>query len=270
MNTLPSPVDRAYSIAFTPRCGSNAICDLLSQNQLGMPTELFQTAFEHNEHFPKDAGRGMLDRFNELIAHYQVRGVFGVKMGHDHRAAVDERLAGAIPGYRSLGDILPNHRWVWISRRDKILQAISLCRAETSDHWLSSGESAKEPQPFAYDYFEILSRLMMVSVADVAWETYFSKMQINFHRIFYEDFFDDVESAMSKLIDFLGGPAENCKLERVHFRPNLRVQRDAVNFEMRERFIADLARVGGREFEAEKAKPLEQWNRFFFERRWRK
>ena len=267
-NAIPS-IDRSYSIAFTPRSGSNAICHLLAQSGVGAPGELFQEPLGNHEHFPRRDGQDFLDRFFRLIERHQACGIFGAKMSHDHRAAVDELLVEAIPGYRTLDDVLPNHRWVWLTRRDKILQAISLCRAETSNSWVHTQQISVKSQNFKYDYLEILSRFLLLSAADLAWDIYFSKYDIVHYKIIYEDFFTDSEHGLNQLADYLGGVPKGFREGRVLPIAPLQIQRDAESLEMRERFIADLERVGGREFEAEQGEQLKRWNRFFFERGWR-
>jgi LPS sulfotransferase NodH len=109
----------------------------------------------------------------------------------------------------------------------------------------------------------------MLSAADLAWDVYFSKYGIVHHKIIYEDFFADTEHGLNQLVDYLGGVPEGFREGRVLSIAPLQVQRDAESLEMRERFIADLERVGGRAFEAEQGEPLKRWNRYFFERGWR-
>ncbi len=133
-------------------------------------------------------------------------GSFGSKISHHHRAALDEYFRNAIPGYRQLGDVLPKHRWVWLTRRDKILQAISLCRAEQSNNWAVTSGTKVGPDCFKYDFFEILSRLEMLLPWDFIWELYFQVQNIKPLGLIYEDFCGDVRGQMKRLIDYLDGP----------------------------------------------------------------
>ena len=114
-------------------------------------------------------------------------------MSHDHRARLDEQLRSAIPGYSRIDDLLPHHRWVWLVRRDKILQAISWCRAEASNQWISGQSDVGKPDEYSYDFFDILSRTMLIYGGELAWETYFHENSIKPLIVVYEDFFRDLE-----------------------------------------------------------------------------
>ncbi|GGF26262.1 hypothetical protein GCM10011611_35410 [Aliidongia dinghuensis] len=110
---------------------------------------------------------------------------------------------------------------------------------------------------------------MIISAANLAWDVYFSKYKIAHHKIVYEDFFENPDAALSRLISFLGGRPEDFGEGRILSATPLQVQRDAESFEMRERFIADLEHVGESAFETRQGESLRRWNRFFFERGWR-
>jgi LPS sulfotransferase NodH len=252
---------RCYTIAFTVRSGSNAICDLLARNGLGAPSEWFQKPPSAQNDQP------WLDAFVRLINERQAEGTFGSKMMHDHRARLDERLRAAIPGYRCLDDLLPFHRWLWLVRKDKALQAISLCRAERSGSWAMTESANMAPGDYEYDFIHVLSRLLMIQGGDFAWEVYFQQHGIEPFVIVYEDFFQDLDRQLPKLIDYLGGLPPG--RAAVDMGQSFRIQRDAVSYALRQRFISDLTRIGEDSFAQEMGEPIKRWERFFFDRRWR-
>src|ERR1700734_699452 len=94
-------VQRSFTIAFTMRSGSNAICDILAKNGLGSAGEWFQQPLAPIGDEP------WLNAFVRLVNQNQAGGVFGSKMSHDHRAALDLNLRKAIPGYGRLDGVLP-------------------------------------------------------------------------------------------------------------------------------------------------------------------
>jgi trehalose 2-sulfotransferase len=265
--TPPSPnptaghttVKRSYTIAFTMRSGSNEICNLLARNGLGSPGEFFQ------KRLPASPGL-ILDSFSRIVNRYQFEGVFGSKMSHEHRAALDEQLSSAIPQYTRIDDLLPDHRWVWLVRQDKILQAISWCRAETSNRWAESSVQKGTGSVYNYDFHHILSRVMMIYTAELAWETYFREHQIEPFKIVYENFFRDLDHELRKLVDYLGGLAPSRK--SLDKGSTFAIQRNEHTYALRQRFVADLSRVGSNGFTTELGKPLNNWVRFFFERGW--
>jgi trehalose 2-sulfotransferase len=258
-STGQTSVQRSYTIAFTMRSGSNELCNLLAKNGLGSPGEFFQ------KRLPGGPGL-VLDSFSKVINHYQRQGVFGSKMSHDHRAALDEQLRMAIPHYTRIDDVLPNHRWVWLVRQDKILQAISWCRAETSNRWAEPGEAKTKVIDYNYDFIHILSRVMMIFSAELAWEMYFRENRIEPFKIVYEELFRDVDQELKRLVDYLGGPGPGRK--SLAKSSTFAVQRNEQSYALRQRFVNDLARLGSEGLTRELGKPLNTWVRFFFERGW--
>lgn len=252
-------ISRSYTIAFTMRSGSNEICNLLAKNGLGNPGEFFQKSL------PGSPGL-ILDSFSRIVNRYQSGGVFGSKMSHEHRAALDEQLGRAIPQFVRIDDLLPNHRWVWLVRQDKILQAISWCRAESSNSWAESLSDKTKRKEYQYDFIHIISRVMMIYTAELAWEIYFRQMQIQPLKIVYEEFFRDPDRQLKNFIAYLGGlPSGRKSIEK---DATLAIQRNEQSYALRDRFVADLIRVGSNGLTTELGKPLHRWIRFFFERGW--
>lgn len=253
-------ITRSFTIAFVVRSGSTAICDLLARNGLGSPGEWFQTPIVPIGDEP------WLDAFTRFVREHQAEGVFGLKLSYDHRALLDSYLREAIPGYRRLDDVLPAHRWVKLVRKDKVLQAISLCRAESSGHWIMT-EPDQAPREFEYDFFHVHSRLMGILAGELIWELYFQGQGIDPLVIVYEDFFQDLDRQLPRLIDFLGGlPAGRTSLD---IGQRFKIQRDEANYALRERFISDLSRVGEPSLAQEIGAPWDRWVRFYSERQWR-
>jgi len=252
---------RTYTIAFAMRSGSNEICSLLTYNGLGAPTELFQYPF------PPEPDPAQLTGFLSVVRDRQVNGIFGSKMSHNHRAALDEYFRNYVPGYQRLDDVLPNHRWVWLTRSDKILQAISLCRAEQSDTWAATSATSMECDRFRYDFLEILSRLLMLLTSDFIWQLYFQRQGITPLAIVYEDFFQDVDAQLKRLIEYLGGPCYGHS--QINTTSRYAIQRTDADATIRERFAEELSRLGEVGLAKQLGLPLELWNQFFFGYGWR-
>ena len=254
-------ITRSFTIAFTMRSGSNEICNLLAKNGLGSPSEFFQNPLPTNE------PGSVLEGLARIINQHQVDGIFGSKMSHDHRARLDEQLRSAIPGYSRIDDLFPHHRWVWLVRKDKILQAISWCRAEASHQWISGPHDAAKPGEYGYDFFAVLSRTMLIYGGELAWETYFRENSIKPLIVVYEDFFRDLEHQLRGLIDYLGGlPTERASLDT---STTFEIQRNEKSYAVRQRFISDLGRMGEQSMSQELGESLNKWGRFFFEQGWR-
>jgi LPS sulfotransferase NodH len=253
-------LSRSYTIAFTMRSGSNEICNLLGINRLGIPGEFFQKPLSSD---PAE----FVKSFRQIVSQNQVGGVFGSKMSHDHRAMLDEQLRGMVAGYRGIDSLLPAHRWIWLKREDKVLQAISWCRAEASNQWAVMRSDKVESPVFSYDFFHVLSRVMMIYVGELAWEVYFREHKITPFVICYEEFFRDVDRQLPHLVDYLGGlPPGRTFLDK---ELSYKIQRNKQSYAMRERFISDLSRIGEKSIVENLGEPLQRWSRFMFEYGWR-
>lgn len=248
-------LNRSFTIAFTMRSGSNEICKLLWRNGLGVPGEAFQAGKTFQE-------------FCAIVEQNQANRVFGSKMSHDHRAALDEQLRTHIPRYRTLDDVLPAHRWVWLRRHDKILQALSLCRAEQSQIFASEQRPMGELKP-RYDFLHILSRVQLVNSADLAWEVYFERMGIKPLTLYYETFFKRIDTELPRLIDYLGGLPSGIDSKLADTNFSYEVQRDRTTEEFRVQFLKDLAQFGGKDQADRLGEPLGCWMSFFFNFGWR-
>ena len=258
--TLPG-VSRSYTIAFTMRSGSNEICNLLARNGLGAPNEFFQNPLR------PDPGGLLLNSFGRIVSRFQAEGVFGSKMSHDHRAALDEQLRAAVPEYRRLDDVLPSHRWVWLKRQDKILQAISWCRAEASNEWATAGVDNSGRRDYSYDFFHILSRAMLIYTNELSWEAYFREQKLHPFVITYEDFFGNLDGQLPALIEYLGGlPHGRRSIDK---SITYAMQRDTSSYAVRDRFVSDLCRLGEKSIVPELGEPLQRWMQFFFQYGWR-
>jgi LPS sulfotransferase NodH len=247
---MVSSVRRSFTMAFTMRSGSNAICDLLAHNGIGSPTEYFQNPR------PLVEGESWPDAFIRFVRENQREGTFGSKMAHYHRVCLDELLRVACPGYRILDDILPDHRWLWLIRRDKVLQAISLYRAELSGQWAATDTDLNHGGEVEYDFFQILSRIVMIHGDELIWEVYFRQHGIDPYVIVYEDFFAHLECEFRRLVAFLGGlPPGRVALA---LDEGFKVQRDIVSYRLKHRFMADVSRISEMGFDEERSVSLQR------------
>ena len=121
--------------------------------------------------------------------------------------------------------------------------------------------------PSTFDYHHVLSRVMILCVNDLAWQTYFAEYRISPYTIVYEDFFSDLGSSLPALIDYLGGVPEHGALK---LATTLAVQRVNVSAEWVSRFRRYLNRVGDLNEGAEFGCASKVWSDFFFGLGWRR
>lgn len=210
-------IECSYSIAFTPRCGSNHLCDLLTLAGIGRPTEYFQYELPHWKVADLEAAVSAILRENT------VNGIFGAKMAHDHCAWLRSVIARATGKDRPLGDAFPNHRWIRLVRRDKIAQAMSLYRAQVTEQWLIWQDDSKSKVDVPFDFPAIVACYHTVLTAELAWDVYFSEHGIEPMVITYEELAERPNQTVVAIAAYL-------TVKNWHSvegaQANLRVQRD--------------------------------------------
>jgi len=105
-----------------------------------------------------------------------------------------------------LSAAFPNLRYIYIVRRDKVRQAISLYRAMQSGVWMEMGEQQATPEREpVFDKAVIDDLMQNVIIHDEeAWQRYFRAHNITPLTIYYEDLAKDVEGTARKALAFLG------------------------------------------------------------------
>jgi LPS sulfotransferase NodH len=220
----------AYLVCSTQRSGSTYLCQLLaSTGATGRPQEFFEARAEtglppHPGYFlaglPR-TGTGIRDDerpldgpdYSDLTtvdgweAHLErtftlgttPNGVFGAKImwnqlpDVEQHAAAIERFAGLsrIELLEELFDGEAAVRFIWMRRRDKVRQAISLWRALQTRTWRLDHPGAHRDSPvlsYSFDGIEHLRRRL--SADDDAWGRFFDEHGIDAVELIYEE---DVE-----------------------------------------------------------------------------
>jgi trehalose 2-sulfotransferase len=117
-------------------------------------------------------------------------GVFGAKLMWSH---LDDfvRFSQALPAFRGLElpDLLPavfpRPRYVWVTRRDKVRQAVSLWKAIQTETW--RGDDGRAAHPPVYHGEAIDHLVRMLADHDTSWEAFFSANGIEPLTFTYED-----------------------------------------------------------------------------------
>lgn len=194
---------RGYVIATSPRSGSTLLCTLLrSSGVAGWPQSWFRE--QNRAEFAADWQVDPQDAAAYLRAAIEAgtrgTGIFALRMMWGSLAEVEPWLG------RGLNRINPL-QWVWLERRDKVAQAVSRHRAETSGIWHLGIEEAEFPKAPCYD-FAAIHRYLTEAEGDAAgWGAWFAEQGVAPLRIFYEDLAADPVFQANRLITALGMPA---------------------------------------------------------------
>ncbi len=264
-------IHKSYTMAFSLRCGSTILSETLTRLGCGRPTEYFQYPYKGKPHFAPphaDLGAQLLN----LVRLNAQSGIFGSKMTHDHRAHLEGHLSSLTGESLPIDRILPNHSWLYMQRRNEIAQAISWHVAETTDTWhlLNTEENVPRTLKIPYDFFSILSKVMILGANRANWEAYFSKNNIRPYRLYFEDLVANPNAVISNLLAHLEFTPKHGPIQLSNQSAPISISRaygDSYNT-ITHRFTEDFLRLGQTDDTARLGPATEKWNRFFSERQW--
>jgi len=223
MRFLVSRDDTTYLILATPRSGSTLLGQGLQASKLaGDPKEFFghKMAFWMERWqtpvLPAYAARLSQERATP-------NGVFGAKLLYrqllhlKHLAQREPELA-ELPLPEILDRLFPNLHLVWVTREDKVRQAISWFKARQTGVWGQGqeqsapklgrawrlGDEPLQPGELAFDYDGIAALLRQAEAEDAAIGQFFATSGIEPFRVIYEGFAPRYEETILALLRWLG------------------------------------------------------------------
>lgn len=220
----------SYLVCSIPRSGSSLLCELLGSTGLaGAPAEFFHP--DKMAALQRRWGVNELDDYlRELLARKtSPNGVFGTKA---HRGQYQPLFGESDP--RTL---LPALRVVFITRRDRLRQAVSWVRALQTLKWVTPA-GPREERPEVFDHEHITQKLVRIDREEEEWESLFDRHGIEPHRVVYEEFVDAQEQTVRAVLDALDvdAPAD------LHLPPPaLDRQADQLSDEWAERYLSEVS-----------------------------
>ena len=217
---------RGYAICGEARSGSIFLCHLLrSTGLLGKPTEFF-----HDPAVARAVLRSPDETLFSLVeAAATPNGVYGLKVFTRHF----EQVAAARWAER-----LPRLRFVSLTRADTLGQAVSLARAVQTGQYKGDDPGQGEPR---YDPTLIADCLARIVYGQARWESWFARNGIAPLRLVYEEVVQAPQEAVDAVARLVGleapAPIDLGQVE-------VRVQRDAVTRDWRDRFVREKADLG--------------------------
>lgn len=265
----------SYLICATPRSGSTLLCEALTNTGIaGQPEEYFQTLKEtglprkpleyfegidvteivgilgnrswENEMF-RQPGHG--ESYAEYLAKVLKRGtspngVFGAKVMWDYFDSLTSNLR-QMPQYKGmalpdlLSTVFPNLCCIWVTRRDKVRQAVSLWKAIQT--WTWRMEQASYPPDGSLQkrrelvfHFDAIDHLVQWIIDhEISWQRYFNLYRIQPFIVVYEEFVGAYEPTVLEILQYLNIPIpENLVLEE----PHMKKQADTLSEEWVQRY----------------------------------
>ena len=211
-----------FVVAANGRSGSHFLMSLLNSTQRVGRVSEYLGKFPFAQGYPNLPSDPMvISFFNECyekaIKIPNPSGLWGTK--------VDIKQLYIFKRFLEIHDLQPNQlKWVWLYRKNKFLQAISLRRASLTGRWGLHEEDGKDVRELARSEVDIsISELKSWAayylMQDLLWDCFFCENQIIPHKIYYEDFVEETtwESSIAGIFDFLNvdyklplGVSTNC------------------------------------------------------------
>ena len=221
-------VTKSLLVCATPRSGSTLLCALLDGTGVaGRPQEYFERLAhsglprQPREYFERVEDPKLLellaptdpgtpdpgDPIPQALAEGTTdNGVFAAKLMWTHLLDLAERL-GRPADAALLRERFPDPRYVHVTRRDKIAQAVSLWRAVQTRAWRAGAVTENGNAVYHAGAIGYLAGQLFDQ--DDAWRTWFSANGVEPLTIVYEELAGDTHAATSAVLDHLDvGPAE--------------------------------------------------------------
>jgi len=221
------PLRKSYIVASSYRTGSQYLCWRLWQTgRLGTPSEVLNPANELRILMNRFKASSPSDYLAKLVAHRSTRnGVFGMKAHFHHFEAF-------LKEYPILLEALSPVSFIYITRSDKVAQAVSMAKALQTGWWTSRMENGPKP-PLQYDREMIANCLEEIEQQDLSWRRWFEAHKVTPFRVTYDDLTTDAEAVVQSIVELLD--VQNDEPDEVH-APPARKQSDETNQEWIERF----------------------------------
>jgi LPS sulfotransferase NodH len=188
------PPSVSYAVCAVPRCGSSLLCDVLASTELaGAPMEYFDA--DAIRAFRRIWGAESSDDYVDALLARKTspNGVFGLKLLYGQLGELGE----ADPRR-----LFPNLRFVYVTRRDRLRQAVSFARATQTEQWASDHPEPRRAPVF--DREQIRSMHEWIERDERLWEAFFAHRSIAPLRLVYEDFAASPAAAVMSVLELLG------------------------------------------------------------------
>lgn len=200
----------SYTIWFTQRTGSTLLCKALEATRVaGIPNEWLYRWLD--DQHGKDQTQIQMPLWERGSTS---NGVFGLKHSfHEpHFTKLIETfrhfpggLAGENNRVRIWENAFPNHRHIFMTRRNKVRLAVSWWKAIQTQEWhrLSSATPKAVELTDAYSFDAIHHLFDECAMREAGIQEFFSEGKIVPLTIVYEDFIDEYEMTVRRVLEFL-------------------------------------------------------------------
>lgn len=205
---------QSYTIWFSQRTGSTLLNKALASTGVaGDPSEWLHYGWNDPVTF-------RLKNLENIWQHGTTpNGIFGIKIGYEQRWIDVFRemfnLSSEISSAEVWSTAFPNcSKHIFMTRRNKVRLAVSWWRAIVSEEWHRSAGTRPKECNLADQYnYDAIHHLIQESVMfEAALEDFFTKNGISPMTVVYEDFIEDYEGTVLRVLQYLGIQTEDVKI----------------------------------------------------------
>ncbi len=223
------PLRRSYVVASSYRSGSTLFCsELWRTGLLGAPAEYLNIGegrMLREVMAERLQAASPEDYFAKLLAcRTSGNGVFGMKAHFHHFDA-------ALKWCPSMIGLLSPTTYIYLNRRDKLAQAVSMAKAMQTDAWTSMDSAA--PIALRYDERSIARCLEDIQQQRLGWMRWFEINAITPFVVNYEDLLADRAGVVRSIVELLDAQGDEPDAVRA---PIAESQSDATNVAWAARF----------------------------------
>jgi len=195
----------SYTIWFSQRTGSTLLNEALASTQVaGNPAEWLHFQY-------KDPAAFTREQLEQIWQHGTTEnGVFGIKINMEQRWIDAFRAMFELPASATRAEVwshaFPNcTKHIFMTRRNKVRLAVSWWRAIVSGEWhRKHGEKPLEQELASKYNYDAIQHLMIEStMCEAAMQEFFTESNIVPLTIVYEDFIEDYEGTVMKVLEYL-------------------------------------------------------------------
>ncbi|WP_299728560.1 Stf0 family sulfotransferase [uncultured Tateyamaria sp.] len=211
---MPGP--DAYILCTTPRSGSTLLCGLLRDSGVaGNPQSYFHRPDVATWRADLDLDKNAA--LSDILAAAQQAGrrgtdIFGLRLQRHSADFFFSQLSQLHPGKHTDAERVTTAfgltRYIYLTRDDKVAQAVSLVRAQQSGLWHRNADGTEHErtdpgEPLHYDADAIAAELDTLTGYDAAWRDWFVREGIEPLHLTYADLVQDPQNTLLKILHFL-------------------------------------------------------------------
>jgi trehalose 2-sulfotransferase len=186
-----TPVRVRYCILSSQRSGSTLLARMLFQTrQAGDPLEFFNLRLLRLAQVRTGNQSLTPIEFMRLmeLRRTSPNGVFGMKI---HYEQMLRAFQSNVPNQKMIEFLRSQHHLLWMRRRDRLRQAISLAVATHTNSW--SSEEPQKTSAKSVSCMDCINSLQAISFQDFGWEQLIKAAKLKARTVWYEDLISDYE-----------------------------------------------------------------------------